>query len=187
MIDVKEIAKLVRKNSKVIIEKLNDGTYNVSNTYFMINLKRDEFRDFFAKFNSYSSTADIPFNFKGTICSKDGNDFEEIKLNTQAVVSQVGNATYDVYLTLFYRNIAPGLEARIVKVGPELGLFDRRYDFLLNLGSEYKSKGRTQPLYICNKDKVKACIMPIKNTNVNSLKEQFIELAGNKDLYEDIA
>ena len=36
MIDGKEIAKLVRKRNDVIIEKFEDGSYNVTDTYICL-------------------------------------------------------------------------------------------------------------------------------------------------------
>ncbi|PUU86273.1 MAG: hypothetical protein CI948_2888 [Halanaerobium sp.] len=69
MIDGKEIAKLIRTRNNVIIEKFEDGSYNVTDTYVMVKLNEAEFGKFFAKYNSYKVTADIPFNFEGTISS----------------------------------------------------------------------------------------------------------------------
>ena len=103
MINGKEIAKLIRKSNNVIIEKFENGSYNVTDTYIMVILNEAEFGKFFAKYNSYKTTADIPFNFEGTISSIGKTPFKEDKLNTKTVTSQIGNAKHEAVITDFYK------------------------------------------------------------------------------------
>jgi len=151
MIDAKEIAKLLRKSRQLIIEKLKDGSYNITDTYIMVNLNGSKFGDFFAKYNSYSSIADIPFEFEGSIASTDGASFEKIKLNTQTVTSQIGNAKYEAVTTDFYKKNDTGDEVRIFKAGDQLGIFNREYEFLLDCGEKYRVKDKKNPLFILEK------------------------------------
>jgi len=182
MINGKEIAKLVRKSNDVIIEKFEDGSYNVTDTYVMVKLNEAEFGKFFAKYNSYKSTADIPFNFEGTISSTGANVFRENKLNTKTVTSQIGNAKYEAVITDFYKQNDSGDEVRIFKAGNDIGIFNREYDFLLDYGDKYKVKDNKNPLFILdNQGAVKAVIMPVLDRGEKPLKQMLTELV--KDSY----
>jgi hypothetical protein len=182
MINGKEIAKLVRKSNDVIIEKFKDGSYNVTDTYVMIKLNEAEFGEFFAKYNSYKSTADIPFNFEGTISSAGANVFRKNKLNTKTVTSQIGNAKYEAVITDFYKQNDFGDEVRIFKAGNDIGMFNREYDFLLQYGDKYKVKDNKNPLFILdNQDQVKAVIMPVLDKGEKPIKKIIKDLT--KDNY----
>ncbi|PUU87871.1 hypothetical protein [Halanaerobium sp.] len=182
MINGKEIAKLIRKSDNVIIEKFEDGSYNVTDTYVMVKLNEAEFGKFFAKYNSYKSTADIPFNFEGTISSAGANVFRENKLNTKTVTSQIGNAKYEAVITDFYKQNDSGDEVRIFKAGNDIGMFNREYDFLLDYGDKYKVKDNNNPLFILdNQEDVKAVIMPVLDRGEKPLKQMLQELV--KDSY----
>ena len=182
MIDGKEIAKLVRKKNDVIIEKFEDGSYNVTDTYIMVKLNEDEFGKFFAKYNSYKATADIPFNFEGTVSSAGGNVFAENKLNTKTVTSQIGNAKYEAVVTDFYKKNDSGDEVRIFKAGNDIGMFNRDYEFLLDYGVKYKAKDNKNPIFILdNQDQVKAVIMPVLDKGEKPIKEMLKGLT--KDNY----
>ncbi|ADQ13569.1 hypothetical protein [Halanaerobium hydrogeniformans] len=188
MIDAKEIAKLIRKSNKVIIEKFTDGTYNVTDTYIMVNLNETEFGRFFAKYNSYKSTADIPFNFEGTILSNGKKTFEKNKLNTKTVTSQVGNAKHDAVITDFYKKNDSGVEIRIFKAGNEVGMFNRDYEFLLDYGEKYKAKDNKNPLFILDKkDDVKAVIMPVLDRGDTPIKQMLSNLVKKSYLKNKIA
>ena len=182
MINGTEIAKLIRKSNDVIIEKFKDGSYNVTDTYIMVKLNESEFGKFFAKYNSYKSTADIPFNFEGTISSRGKMPFKEDKLNTKTVTSQIGNAKYEAVITDFYKQNDSGDEVRIFKAGNEIGMFNREYEFLLDYGVKYKVKDNKNPLFILdNEDEVKAVIMPVLDRGEKPLKQMLQELV--KDSY----
>ena len=181
MIDAKEIAKLLRKSRQLIIEKLKDGSYNITDTYIMVNLNGSQFGDFFAKYNSYKSTADIPFEFEGSISSTDSKSFEDIKLNTETVTSQIGNAKYETVITDFYKKNDSGDEVRIFKAGDQLGIFNREYEFLLDYGVKYKAKDKKNPLFILDsKDNTKAVIMPILDKGERKIEELLKELTQSK-------
>jgi len=183
MINGKEIAKLIRTRNDVIIENLKEGSYHVTDTYIMVKLNEAEFGKFFAKFNSYKSTADIPFNFKGTISSAGGNVFAENKLNTKTVTSQIGNAKYEAVITDFYKKNDSGDEVRLFKAGNEIGMFNRDYEFLLQYGVKYKAKDDKNPIFILdNHDQVKAVIMPVLDKGEKPIKEMFKDLTNNNYL-----
>jgi hypothetical protein len=182
MIDGKEIAKLIRTRNNVIIERFEDGTYHVTDTYIMVKLTEAEFGKFFAKYNSYKSTADIPFNFKETISSAGGNVFAENKLNTKTVTSQIGNAKYEAVITDFYKKNDSGDEVRLFRTGNEIGMFNREYEFLLDYGVKYKAKDNKNPLFIADaEDEVKAVIMPVLDKGEKPIKEMLKDLT--KDNY----
>jgi hypothetical protein len=183
MIDGKEIAKLIRKKNNVIIEKFEDGSYNVTDTYIMVKLNEAEFGKFFAKYNSYKATADIPFNFEGTISSAGDNIFEENKLNTKTVTSQIGNAKYEAVITDFYKKNDSGDEVRLFKAGNEIGTFNRDYEFLLQYGVKYKTKDNKNPLFILdNQDDVKVVIMPVLDKGEKPIKEMLKDLTNDNYL-----
>jgi hypothetical protein len=182
MIDCKEIAKLIRKSDNVIIEKFEDGSYNVTDTYVMVKLNEAQFGKFFAKFNNYKKTADIPFNFEGTISSSGKLPFKEDKLNTKTVTSQRGNAKYEAVITDLYKQNDSGDEVRIFKAGNEIGMFNREYEILLDYGEKYQVKDNKNPIFILdNEDEVKAVIMPVLDRGEKPLKKMLAELL--KDSY----
>jgi hypothetical protein len=177
MIDGKEIAKLVRKKNNLIIEKFENGSYNVTDTYIMVKLNEAEFGKFFAKYNSYKSTADIPFNFKDTISSTGGSAFADNKLNTKTVISQIGNAKYEAVITDFYKKNDSGDEVRLFKAGNEIGMFNREYEFLLDYGDKYKAKDNKNSIFILdNQDQVTAVIMPVLDKGEKPIKEMLKDL-----------
>jgi len=182
MVNGKEIAMLIRKNDNVIIEKFEDGSYNITDTYIMVKLNEAEFGKFFAKYNSYKSTADIPFNFEGTISSSGKMPFKEDKLKTKTVTSQIGNAKYEAVITDFYKQNDSGDEVRIFKAGNDIGMFNRKYEFLLDYGVKYKVKDNKNPLFILDdQDEVKAVIMPVLDKGEKPIKEMLKNLI--KDNY----
>lgn len=182
MINGKEIAKLIRKRNNVIIEKFENGSYNVTDTYIMVTLNEAEFGKFFAKYNSYKTTADIPFNFEGTISSAGGNVFAENKLNTKTVTSQIGNAKFEAVITDFYKKNDSGDEVKIYKAGNEIGIFNREYEFLLDYGVKYKAKDNKNPLFVVDaEDEVKAVIMPVLDKGEKTVKAMLKDLI--KDSY----
>ena len=86
MTKAEELASIFRKSKKMIIEKLVDESYNVTNTYVMVNLEGEEYMNFFDKYNSYISTADIPLEFEGVISiDKDDDQFSEDSLDLSLI------------------------------------------------------------------------------------------------------
>jgi hypothetical protein len=182
MINGKEIANLIRKRNNVIIEKFENGSYNVTDTYIMVTLNEAEFGKFFAKYNSYKTTADIPFNFEGTISSSGKLPFKEDKLNTKTVTSQIGNAKHEAVITDFYKKNDYAVDLRIFKAGNELGIFNKEHEILLDYGVKYRIKDNKNPLFILdNEDEVKAVIMPVLDREEKTLEQMLQELV--KDSY----
>lgn len=175
MIDGKELAKTLRKSNNLIIEKLGDDCYHVTDTYMLVKLTKEEYGDFFVGYNSYKSTANIPFDFNGAIGLIRSGEFEDKNIKTSRITRQVKEAKHFVDITEFYKRL-DSQEVKIFKAGNEIGIFNRNYEFLIELGDEYKSKGRKSPLFVLNKGEIRAVIMPIMDRSDLSIKERFKEL-----------
>jgi len=175
MIDGAKIASLVRPSSNLIIVSLDNAKYVISDTYIMVIMDEDEFTEFFSKYNSFKSTANIPLNFVGAI-SKTGDKFESTDVNVLRIIDKVEAASEEVEITPFYLKRDKKKEARIYKVKDMLAIFLRKYDFLLELGTQYNAAGKIDPLYICQEDQVKAIIMPVRYVDDKSLIDKAKEL-----------
>lgn len=175
MIDGAQIASLVRKSTNLIISPLEDSNYAVTDTYMMVIMDEEEFTEFFSKYNSFKSTANIPLNFVGAI-SKTGDKFESTDVNVLRIIDKVEAASEEVEITPFYLKRDSKKEAKIYKVKNMLAIFLRKYESLLELGDVYKSAGKIDPLYICQEDQVKAIIMPVRYVDDMSLKDKIKEL-----------
>ena len=179
MINGKKLAKVLRKSRQLIIEK-RDDCYYVSDTYMLVKLNNNEFEDFFSKYNSYKSTSNIPFEIESTVSVTRGNDFSKSKSKLDTVIDTVKEADKHVEITEFTRDIGSE-EVRIFKVNNEIGIFNKKYEFLLDQGEEYKSKGIKNPIFILKDHEVQAIIMPVRNRD-KSIKDRFRELiTGNKN------
>jgi len=175
MIDGVKIASLVRKSTNLIIAPLESSNYAVTDTYIMLIMNEEEFTEFFSKYNSFKSTANIPLNFVGAI-SKTGDKFESTDVNVLRIIDKVEAASEEVEITPFYLKRDKKKEARIYKVKNMLAIFLRKYDFLLELGTQYKAAGKIDPLFICQDDEVKAIIMPVRYVDDMLLKDKIKEL-----------
>lgn len=175
MVDGKRLAKTLRKSNNLIIEKADEKNYHVTDTYMLVKLTREEYRDFFVSYNSYKSTANIPFDFEEAIGLMRGGEFEDKSIKTARIIDQVKEAQYFVNITEFYKKL-DNQEVKVFKAGNELGIFNRQYEFLINLGDEYKSKGKKSPLFILNKGEVRAVIMPVMDRSDITIKNRFKEL-----------
>ena len=172
MLNAKDLAMLMRKSNKLVIEKLDNTEYMITDTYIMVRLSQLEFSEFFSKWNSYKTTATIPFDFEATISSIEGADFVEDDLDMSMVTRQVKNSKYQVEISDFTKYLDEK-EARIYKAGSELCLFDVKYNFLLDKGDDYRSAGKLDPLYVLKDDVVQAVIMPIRGKEKGmTLKEE---------------
>ena len=175
MIDGAKIASLVRPSSNLIIVPLDNAKYVISDTYIMVIMDEEEFTEFFSKYNSFKSTANIPLNFVGAV-SKTGDKFESSDVNVLRIIDKVEAASEEVEITPFYLKRDKKKEARIYKVKNMLAIFLRKYDFLLELGTQYKAAGKIDPLFICQDDEVKAIIMPVRYVDDMLLKDKIKEL-----------
>ena len=177
MINGKKLAKVLRKSRQLIIEK-RDNYYYVSDTYMLVRLNKDIFEDFFSKYNSYKSTSNIPFKIEGTISATRGNEFTSSKSSLDTVIETVKEADKYAEITEFTRDIGSE-EVRIFKVGNEIGIFNKKYELLLDQGDGYKSKGIKNPIFILSNNEVQAIIMPVRNRD-KSIKDRFRELITDK-------
>ena len=177
MINGKKLAKVLRKSRQLIIEK-RDNYYYVSDTYMLVRLNKDIFEDFFSKYNSYKSTSNIPFKIEGTISATRGNEFTSSKSSLDTVIETVKEADKYAEITEFTRDIGSE-EVRIFKVGNEIGIFNKKYELLLDQGDGYKSKGIKNPIFILCNNEVQAIIMPVRNRD-KSIKDRFRELITDK-------
>ena len=175
MIDGAKIASLVRKSNNLIISPLENAKYAVTDTYMMVIMDEEEFTDFFSKYNSFKSTANIPLNFVGVI-SKTGDKFESSDVNVLRIIDKVKAANEAVEITPFYLKRDKKKEARIYKVKDMLAIFLRKYESLLELGVVYKSAGKIDPLYVCQDGEVKAIIMPVRYVGDMTLKDKISRL-----------
>ncbi|RCW60964.1 hypothetical protein [Halanaerobium sp. ST460_2HS_T2] len=175
MINGAKIASLVRPSSNLIIVPLDNAKYVISDTYIMLIMDEEEFTEFFSKYNSFKSTANIPLNFVGAI-SKTGDKFESTDVNVLRIIDKVEAAFEEVEITPFYLKRDKKKEARIYKVKDMLAIFLRKYDFLLELGDTYKAAGKIEPLFVCQDGEVKAIIMPVRYVDDMSLKDKIKEL-----------
>jgi hypothetical protein len=175
MINGAKIASLVRPSSNLIIVPLENAKYVISDTYIMLIMDEEEFTEFFSKYNSFKSTVNIPLNFVGAI-SKTGDKFESTDVNVLRIIDKVEAATEEVEISPFYLKRDKKKEARIYKVKDMLAIFLRKYEFLLELGTQYKSSGKLDPLYICQDDEVQAIIMPVRYVDDKSLIDKIKEL-----------
>lgn len=159
MISGKKLAQVVRTSRKLFIEKTEDF-YQVTDTYILVKLNTEEFQEFFSKYNSYKTTANIPFELPNhqVFSSKRNEDFTEDQLNFNVVLEQAESAE-EVELTEFYKN-----DARLYKLGDKLSMFNKKYEFLLDKGDTLKAQAKKKPLFILADDEVKAAIMPIRTT-----------------------
>ena len=175
MIDGAKIASLVRKSTNLIITPLENAKYVVTDKYIMLLMNEKEFTNFFSKYNSFKSTANIPLHFTGAI-SKAEDEFESTDINALKIINKVKDAEPDVELTPFYLKRDNKKEARIYKVKDELGIFLRKYESLLELGDTYKAAGKIYPFFICQDDEVKAIIMPVRCVDEKPLKAKIKRL-----------
>ena len=175
MIDGAKIASLVRPSNNIIIAPLENAKYVISDTYIIVIMDEIEFTDFYSKYNSFKSTANIPLNFVGAI-SKTGDKFESSDVNALRIIDKVKDAEAEVEITPFYLKRDQKKEARIYKVKDMLAIFLRKYDFLLKLGDTYKAAGKIDPLFVCQDDGVKAIIMPVRNLDNKPLKAKIKSL-----------
>ena len=175
MIDGVKIASLVRKSTNLIISPLEDSNYAVSDTYIMLIMNEEEFTEFFSKYNSFKSTANIPLNFVGAI-SKTGDKFESTDVNVLRIIDKVEAASEEVEITPFYLKRDKKKEARIYKVKDMLAIFLKKYEFLLELGDTYRAAGKIDPLFVCQDGEVKAIIMPVRYVDDMSLKDKISRL-----------
>lgn len=175
MIDGAKIASLVRPSSNLIIVPLDNAKYVISDTYIMVIMDEEEFTEFFSKYNSFKSTANIPLNFVGAV-SKTGDKFESSDVNVLRIIDKVEAASEEVEITPFYLKRDNKKEARIYKVKDMLAIFLRKYEFLLELGDTYKAAGKIDPLCICQDGEVKAIIMPVRYVDDMLLKDKIKEL-----------
>ena len=178
MTRAEELASIFRKSKKLIIEKLDNESYNITNTYVMLNLKGEEYMNFFDKYNSYITTADIPLEFEGVISiTKDEDQFKEDSLDTKIITDKVDKAKLKAECTPFYLSRDKKAEVKIMKLdNGRIMIFDRQYEYLLKLGSEYKTEGVEHPLFVLNSEKVKAVIMPVKYVCETSIKDKIKKL-----------
>jgi hypothetical protein len=175
MIDGAKIASLVRPSSNLIIAPLENAKYVISDTYILLVMNEKEFTEFFSKYNSFKSTANIPLNFVGAI-SKTGDRFESTDVNVLRIIDKVEAASEEVEISPFYLKRDSKKEARIYKIKNMLAIFLRKYDFLLELGTQYKAAGKIDPLFICEDDEVQAIIMPVRYVDDMSLKDKIKDL-----------
>ncbi|GAB6099277.1 hypothetical protein JCM16358_11560 [Halanaerocella petrolearia] len=183
MLSGKKLAQIVRPSRKLYIEK-TDNHYFLTDTYILVKLTEAEFEEFFAKYNSYKSTANIPFDFSDNqgICSTDGNQFLEDNLDVSFILNQLEEVNYEVELTNFYKQVDDRL-ARIYKLGDQLSMINDKYQFLLDVGDVLKTEEKTRPLFVLKDEKFKAAIMPIRDTD-QPLSESISELIMDKSLKE---
>jgi len=175
MIDGAKIASLVRSSSNLIIAPLENAKYVISDTYIMVIMNEEEFTEFFSKYNSFKSTANIPLHFSGAI-SKFGDKFESTDVNVLRIIDKAEAASEEVEITPFYLKRDKKKEARIYKVKDMLAIFLRKHEFLLELGDTYKAAGKIDPLFVCQSDEVKAIIMPVRYVDDMSLKDKIGKL-----------
>jgi hypothetical protein len=175
MIDGAKIASLVRPSSNLIIAPLENAKYVISDTYILLVMNEKEFTEFFSKYNSFKSTANIPLNFVGAI-SKTGDRFESTDVNVLRIIDKVEAASEEVEISPFYLKRDSKKEARIYKIKNMLAIFLRKYDFLLELGTQYKAAGKIDPLFICEDDEVQAIITPVRYVDDMSLKDKIKDL-----------
>ena len=175
MINGAKIASLVRKSTNLIIEPLENAKYVVTDKYIMLLMNEKEFTNFFSKYNSFKSTANIPLHFNGAI-SKAKEEFESTDVNALKIINKVKDAEPDVELTPFYLKRDKKKEARIYKVKDALAIFLRKYESLLELGDTYKAAGKIYPFFICQDDEVKAIIMPVRCVDDKPLKAKIKRL-----------
>lgn len=178
MTKAEELASIFRKSKKVIIENLDNESYNITNTYVMVNLEGEEYMNFFDKYNSYITTADIPLEFEGVISiTKNDDQFREDSLNTRIITDKSDEANLEAANTPFYLSRGKKEEVKIMKLdNNKLAIFDREYEYLLNLGTEYKIKNTESPLFILNNGKIKAVIMPVKYVCETSIRDKVKKL-----------
>ena len=162
----------------MIIEKLVDESYNVTNTYVMVNLEGEEYMNFFDKYNSYITTTDIPLEFEGVISiTKDDDKFTEDSLDTKIITDKIDKANLEVISTLFYLSRGKKAEVKIMRLeNKKLLIFDREYNYLLSLGDNYKTEGTEHPMYILKDEKIKAVIMPVKFICEDTIKNKIKKL-----------
>jgi hypothetical protein len=175
MIDGAKIASLVRPSSNLIIAPLENAKYVISDTYILLVMNEKEFTEFFSKYNSFKSTTNIPLNFVGAI-SKTGDRFEGTDVNVLRIIDKVEAASEEVEISPFYLKRDSKKEARIYKIKNMLAIFLRKYDFLLELGTQYKAAGKIDPLFICEDDEVQAIITPVRYVDDMSLKDKIKDL-----------
>lgn len=178
MTKAEELASIFRKSKKLIIEKLDNESYNITNTYVMVNLKGEEYMNFFDKYNSYITTMDIPLEFEGVISIDKGDDqFSEDSLDTRIITDKLDEANLEVESTPFYLNRGKKEEVKLMKLeSKKLAIFDREYEYLLSLGNKYKIKNTESPLFVLNNEKIKAVIMPVKYICETSIRDKVKKL-----------
>jgi len=186
MVNGKKLAQLLKKSKKLVVEKRNEKEFLLTDTYIIVRLDDKEFGEFFAKYNSYKNTANIPFKFEDTICSLGKKDFNESNLEMATVINEVDGAKKKIKLTKFYKSLKDK-DAQIFKAGDQLGMFDRKYEFLFDLGDDYKTKGKKGPLFILKEGIVQVVIMPIIDYEKDCLKDELTKLCGIKNKVDKVA
>lgn len=177
MLDIKRLAQILRKSKRVIIENREDE-YFITDTYIFIRLAPSEFEDFRESYNDYKTTSDIPKYFEEVISSTANDKFDKYRLNFAILLKQFKEAKKKVEVTKFIKRLKTGKEAIIYKVdGDCFSIIDRKYEFLLELGDEYKAEEEKRPVFVIDEDnKLKAAIMPMVIAANNTIKEELEDL-----------
>ena len=160
--DMHKIAGLARKSGKLIVEKVDDHNFYVTDTYFVIKVNDIEFGEFFSKYNSYKSTVNIPFSFEGAITlDPAGDKFIDAEINNKVILDGVKEAK-ETKITPFIKNM-DDREARIFSIkGGELGIINRKYEVFLDEEFEYKAPDKFGPLFVIDEGVTRVVIMPIR-------------------------
>jgi len=164
----KKLAQDFNTDRNSVIEKVDEETFWVSNTYTAVKLHLYDFVEFREKWNNYKSTKDIPKEFK-VIKISNGELTKHEEPVMETVIS--GNLSYKLKIT----------EEVIAKVG-KLGVrklvshdigtvyMGQEYEYIITEfeGCDLYTAKQLKPIHILLDGHLKAMIMPVIDPENNA-------------------
>lgn len=191
----KKLAQKLRTEDNLLIEKVGESDYWVSNTYFAVKLNNYTFEDFKDKYNSYKTTESIRKELKEgkTLSYRNGIFSMEENTPISNLLAGIQNLKPLTLTNLFISNGEP--LSRIYKVNGSIGYFSIDHNWLLDKVSYENifSEDELSSIVFKNASKeINLLIMPMRSEEdivMKEIKKLKVEVEpeklDNKEIKED--
>ena len=173
MIKLKKVASYFRNVERLIVKKDGQDNYWVTDTYLLLVLNEEEFKQLKEKYNSYKNNINIPNNKDNfTIVDKQKLENKSFVLNFRPNrrKEKVAVATNLIFKSKDKKIRLISYEDEVIAVN------NKYYKFIEDIeGLSFYSESKFNGLNCYNdKEQLKAIIMPIRLNNLNNDKERLI-------------
>ena len=158
----KKLAQDFNTDRNSVIEKVDEETFWVSNTYTAVKLHLYDFVEFREKWNNYKSTKDIPKEFK-VIKISNGELTKHEEPVMETVIS--GNLSYKLKITEEVTAKVGKLGVRKLVSNDIGGVYmAQEFEYLITAleGCELHTSGKFGAIHVLLDDDLKALIMPVR-------------------------